>query len=124
MNPREDLGIFLELLRGNVRRSPGQCGGALKKVLKVPIDQNAIMSMVLPDPDALRSLSEKFVEAGWCERGLVYGRQFELELTPTGQSRLLRFEVMLRELGPLSDEEWATLEAVALVFAKKYADQA
>ena len=82
------------------------------------------MSTVLPDPDALRSLSEKFVAAGWCDHGLVYGGRFEFDLTPTGQSRLLQLDIMLRELGSLSEEERATLEAVAVVFAKKHAAHA
>jgi hypothetical protein len=81
------------------------------------------MDNVVPDQDALRSLCEKFVAAGWSDHSVVYGNKFDFELTPTGQLRLQQLDVMLRELGPLSDVERATLEAVALVFAEKYRAQ-
>ena len=78
------------------------------------------MDEVLPDQDALQSLSEKFVAVGWSDHALVYGNKFDFELTPSGQLRLQQLDLILRELGPLSQVERATLDAVAQVFSDKY----
>jgi hypothetical protein len=76
-----------------------------------------------PTRDDYVSLYRKFVDARWADRSLVFGESLETRFEELGQIRLLHFDAILRELGPLTDGEHAALEVVALEFAKQHRQQ-